>query len=130
MCATKVFSLPEPRRLSRPDRADASGLQSVTKIHQITSIESRNYAAWRCRSASGKRRFAEPTACIGHMQRFCSAETTDLPHAHNVQVKKMEILELDHEPGIGKPLEVDRKSTRLNSSHVKISYAVFCLKKN
>src|SRR5690606_40933696 len=24
--------------------------------------------------------------------------------------------------------ELDRKSTRLNSSHVKISYAVFCLK--
>src|SRR5690606_39506348 len=27
------------------------------------------------------------------------------------------------------PLGEDRKSTRLNSSHVKISYAVFCLKK-
>src|SRR5690606_39902231 len=27
-------------------------------------------------------------------------------------------------------LYTDRKSTRLNSSHVKISYAVFCLKKN
>src|SRR5690606_42060631 len=26
-------------------------------------------------------------------------------------------------------LSIDRKSTRLNSSHVKISYAVFCLKK-
>src|SRR5690554_300772 len=26
-------------------------------------------------------------------------------------------------------LQVDRKSTRLNSSHVRISYAVFCLKK-
>src|SRR6266511_4053941 len=26
-------------------------------------------------------------------------------------------------------MERDRKSTRLNSSHVKISYAVFCLKK-
>src|SRR5690606_24446658 len=26
--------------------------------------------------------------------------------------------------------DLDRKSTRLNSSHVKISYAVFCLKKN
>src|SRR5690606_39826026 len=25
--------------------------------------------------------------------------------------------------------QLDRKSTRLNSSHVKISYAVFCLKK-
>src|SRR3712207_7617586 len=27
-------------------------------------------------------------------------------------------------------LVVDRKSTRLNSSHANISYAVFCLKKN
>src|ERR1022692_5253273 len=26
--------------------------------------------------------------------------------------------------------EIDRKSTRLNSSHLVISYAVFCLKKN
>src|SRR2546430_7689150 len=35
-------------------------------------------------------------------------------------------------PGCGaKPLaeNVDRKSTRLNSSHSQISYAVFCLKK-
>src|SRR5690606_39578758 len=29
----------------------------------------------------------------------------------------------------GRTREEDRKSTRLNSSHVKISYAVFCLKK-
>src|SRR5690606_41183028 len=35
-------------------------------------------------------------------------------------------------PGDGEHLLLapgDRKSTRLNSSHVKISYAVFCLKK-
>src|SRR5690606_41479518 len=33
--------------------------------------------------------------------------------------------------GFGSSLQdiLDRKSTRLNSSHVKISYAVFCLKK-
>src|SRR5688500_20034376 len=30
---------------------------------------------------------------------------------------------------IGMPEEADRKSTRLNSSHLVISYAVFCLKK-
>src|SRR5690554_7765955 len=30
---------------------------------------------------------------------------------------------------IGTVLIEDRKSTRLNSSHVRISYAVFCLKK-
>src|SRR6266542_4502995 len=36
-------------------------------------------------------------------------------------------------PGLGLPIERgpwrDRKSTRLNSSHGSISYAVFCLKK-
>src|SRR2546430_11186932 len=29
----------------------------------------------------------------------------------------------------GNPEHIDRKSTRLNSSHSQISYAVFCLKK-
>src|SRR2546430_13238862 len=33
------------------------------------------------------------------------------------------------DPGRGEGLERDRKSTRLNSSHSQISYAVFCLKK-
>src|SRR3712207_7862407 len=32
-------------------------------------------------------------------------------------------------PGTGGLTRVDRKSTRLNSSHANISYAVFCLKK-
>src|SRR3712207_7417108 len=31
--------------------------------------------------------------------------------------------------GVEEPPLVDRKSTRLNSSHANISYAVFCLKK-
>src|SRR5690554_1726253 len=31
--------------------------------------------------------------------------------------------------GLVNVVRVDRKSTRLNSSHVRISYAVFCLKK-
>src|SRR5699024_12587937 len=30
---------------------------------------------------------------------------------------------------VSKRASIDRKSTRLNSSHVSISYAVFCLKK-
>src|SRR5438132_7547128 len=32
-------------------------------------------------------------------------------------------------PGSATPPRADRKSTRLNSSHTVISYAVFCLKK-
>src|SRR3712207_7310283 len=34
-----------------------------------------------------------------------------------------------HEAGSGHIYAPDRKSTRLNSSHANISYAVFCLKK-
>src|SRR5262245_64690581 len=34
-----------------------------------------------------------------------------------------------HHHPIGDCVPVDRKSTRLNSSHLGISYAVFCLKK-
>src|SRR5699024_12169497 len=34
-----------------------------------------------------------------------------------------------HQTRIHKTDDQDRKSTRLNSSHVSISYAVFCLKK-
>src|SRR5439155_25869380 len=34
-----------------------------------------------------------------------------------------------HRPADRPPFPGDRKSTRLNSSHVAISYAVFCLKK-
>src|SRR5690606_41340186 len=37
---------------------------------------------------------------------------------------------VDKEAVVYLQLATDRKSTRLNSSHVKISYAVFCLKKN
>src|SRR5436853_5556594 len=36
---------------------------------------------------------------------------------------------VDHRPGEGDDQRRDRKSTRLNSSHLGISYAVFCLKK-
>src|SRR5690606_39467630 len=42
----------------------------------------------------------------------------------NVKVAAVSVDPLDSHHGW-----IDRKSTRLNSSHVKISYAVFCLKK-
>src|SRR5690606_6076254 len=41
-------------------------------------------------------------------------------------IRPEDIRECAYLPG---PQRADRKSTRLNSSHVKISYAVFCLKK-
>src|SRR5690606_22601167 len=40
-----------------------------------------------------------------------------------------QVHEMGHCLGLRVAVQADRKSTRLNSSHVKISYAVFCLKK-
>src|SRR2546422_5578800 len=53
-------------------------------------------------------------------------------HGERAAVRRVRVGPLAHEV-IDPPLEplggVDRKSTRLNSSHGYISYAVFCLKK-
>src|SRR5256885_8077486 len=70
-----------------------------------------------------------------------TAETGDLSAglpAHIVR-RVMQRRLLQRDPGLGQPLgrqlqdlhdtPPDRKSTRLNSSHLVISYAVFCLKK-
>src|SRR3712207_7765061 len=46
-----------------------------------------------------------------------------LRHVRRVVGDALEVLGDEHEA------EADRKSTRLNSSHANISYAVFCLKK-
>src|SRR5690606_41653016 len=53
--------------------------------------------------------------------------TTILPEFifYNLKARYVEIRKMTGDSGNDR----DRKSTRLNSSHVKISYAVFCLKK-
>src|SRR2546430_9002482 len=54
------------------------------------------------------------------------------PRAAQAQPRALAALELrraDSGPGrVWRPPRGDRKSTRLNSSHSQISYAVFCLK--
>src|SRR5690606_41443751 len=47
-------------------------------------------------------------------------------HAHAGRLQGRQVLARVVAGGLD---DLDRKSTRLNSSHVKISYAVFCLKK-
>src|SRR3712207_8155981 len=59
-----------------------------------------------------------------------------IPESFKVLLKEMQSLALDVDVMSEEGAEVeireedeDRKSTRLNSSHANISYAVFCLKK-
>src|SRR5690625_6337752 len=54
---------------------------------------------------------------------------TDVLRSVSFRVERGQALALVGANGAGKTTIVDRKSTRLNSSHVAISYAVFCLKK-
>src|SRR5690625_4653157 len=49
--------------------------------------------------------------------------------AHLTTSTGARLRETDHSLKAGRRGPVDRKSTRLNSSHVASSYAVFCLKK-
>src|SRR2546426_5885489 len=68
------------------------------------------------RSVAIKVLHAELTAALGTERFLREIETAArLQHPHILP------------PGGG--LDLDRKSTRLNSSHLVISYAVFCLKK-
>src|SRR5699024_12433815 len=58
-----------------------------------------------------------------HAGKFIKAELT------GKTVKPFKYRDKGTMATIGRSSAVDRKSTRLNSSHVSISYAVFCLKK-
>src|SRR5690625_6749112 len=69
------------------------------------------------------------------LQKFLPKEfkiTSDVFEVFILKNNKIEGLDPYSEGGVVIPCaykDKDRKSTRLNSSHVAISYAVFCLKK-
>src|SRR5699024_12301588 len=56
-------------------------------------------------------------------------QQVDLSFLNRIERKGHELLELVNQKRDKNKIILDRKSTRLNSSHVSISYAVFCLKK-
>src|SRR5947209_13272877 len=70
----------------------------------------------------------EGPVSVGEVQRDHGAGITVI--IEHPQVEPPIAVEVDHLDGAGKGTRMaDRKSTRLNSSHANISYAVFCLKK-
>src|SRR5690554_7713039 len=66
-------------------------------------------------------------ASIGFHEVYVNGKKIDdhvLPPAVTDHTKRARYIAYEIAPEL-----IDRKSTRLNSSHVRISYAVFCLKK-
>src|SRR5438034_2218191 len=68
-----------------------------------------HYWTWDARASSASSPNGLPTIC-----RPTGSPSGSSPHGTDAT---------------GRPVRLDRKSTRLNSSHTVISYAVFCLKK-
>src|SRR2546428_10307716 len=67
--------------------------------------------------------FRSFTGCFTRFDLDDPFETTD------ASIRRVEGILADHGLEMVQAIGQDRKSTRLNSSHDQISYAVFCLKK-
>src|SRR3712207_7328394 len=65
---------------------------------------------------------------IIHNPNIDTSDLSEYSHSHKDGIKNILIMGSDARPGETVSRR-DRKSTRLNSSHANISYAVFCLKK-
>src|SRR3712207_9269221 len=65
-----------------------------------------------------------------HLTQLMTVAAMEVPVSFDAEAVQAEKLKVLHSvQPIGPRDVVDRKSTRLNSSHANISYAVFCLKK-
>src|SRR5437660_8805875 len=66
---------------------------------------------------------------LEHIWELCRTNGLPLESAHYIFDLGQEDIQRLNDIDGSRTLRTDRKSTRLNSSHVAISYAVFCLKK-
>src|SRR5437868_12266314 len=74
------------------------------------------------RSPSGRIDRGKPRLALGTGVHLGDIKPIGRLHPLRIDFRPADNRDLDYRRG-------DRKSTRLNSSHVSISYAVFCLKK-
>src|SRR5690606_41041049 len=75
------------------------------------------------------RRHTGPAADEDHFRVCLFGEEVAKGAIHGDLVTRLEVEDVGRHHARWNGVVLDRKSTRLNSSHVKISYAVFCLKK-
>src|SRR3712207_7740790 len=71
---------------------------------------------------------ADPERLVGVGRTDAALGRAELVVPEVAFEQDVELLVVRHHQ-VGVPAHEDRKSTRLNSSHANISYAVFCLKK-
>src|SRR5258705_5617693 len=92
----------------------SSALQRVAPLADDPPQNTRICRPWKCIDLIEKLQIACSMGVVGHLRIGSGVEAFD-DSQHCLRTAGID--------------EVDRKSTRLNSSHLGISYAVFCLKK-
>src|SRR5438876_4378367 len=102
-------------------------LRTGTRGSLIAPARARTLSATQRRLHDAARLVVAPDPAVG---RGCFPRELRSAHVHGLAQKRLpkgaeRRSELARKP----PTAEDRKSTRLNSSHPSISYAVFCLKK-
>src|SRR5690554_4620119 len=104
----------------------ANGGESVAPVF-ISRIENRKgEVIYESKQTKGKRVFSQQTAYyMTEMLKGVVNEGT----ANRLRSRYGLNLDMAGKTGTTQSHADERKSTRLNSSHVRISYAVFCLKK-
>src|SRR5207253_1335973 len=84
---------------------------------------------WQRAQADLIRRFVDAIDDLTRFARVDPAQTDARTMHEGVDMVARKFLKQLEAVGVTRVDQADRKSTRLNSSHVAISYAVFCLKK-
>src|SRR5690606_24903851 len=101
--------------------AGGGGVGGGDELRQEGDEEKRHLGIGEVDAETGPVALGEAGSVAARLRHQQAAAVADRLNGEPEQVKRSGDLQ-DPEGG-------DRKSTRLNSSHVKISYAVFCLKK-
>src|SRR5690625_528969 len=104
------------------------GMQSGVRDFELSAEEFEVFLKGLKRAQSGEAIPSDLNNVMPQLQAYLGqrqAEVAERKGAENREKAEEFFSELKEKEGV----ERDRKSTRLNSSHVAISYAVFCLKK-
>src|SRR3712207_400049 len=116
----------------KPDSRALSSELQVGEVREACGEEYEHADAERGQDAGAGPRPARIVEHDHHEEGHDPGQGTDVPDQREAGVDVPDEADQgghdDGRPG-GQEAE-DRKSTRLNSSHANISYAVFCLKKN
>src|SRR2546421_1025898 len=123
-----IGEFPIDRGVVRPRKAHCYGSLCVRRVRSnlvVKEIGDRFYRVW-----FRDQRFDFPVIQVASGRDYLSLHVLQIGEVREVSIRqggasilRMRIPSVFHVQG------EDRKSTRLNSSHDQISYAVFCLKK-